>query len=239
MEKLRNTIMAIWLMAAGGVAVQAASPADTISAERAFIEMPMKNLDILTQSMRMDMVDYYHVDSIYQVRNAMEGLSHLDTVSPDYLKVEITPVSSMEFKVTPSGNRDIVMCIYTIGDEVQAHDSELTFFDSAMRELPVSKYIKMPRLSDFFNCPDKAAREKVAELVPFPTIEFEATPGADTLKAHLTVGQFMTREDYDAIKTWQLPELTYRWNGRKYVLQKDSKSGKINHLDETLAQLTE
>lgn len=213
------------LSASGSPQMMAQTPPDTISAERAFLEMPMKNLDILTQSMRMDMVDYYHVDSIYQVRNAMEGLSRIDTVSPDYLKVEITPVSTMEFKVTPAGSRDIVMCIYTIGDDVQAHDSELTFFDSSMKELSAAKYIRMPRLSDFFVCPDKAAREKVAELVPFPTIEFEASPDSDTLTARLTVGQFMTREDYDSIKDWQRPELTYRWNGRKYVLQKPDPLG--------------
>ena len=60
-----------------------AEKADTISLRRAFIDFPSPALDLLTRSMRLDMLDYYEADSIYRVKNALEGLSSLDTVATD------------------------------------------------------------------------------------------------------------------------------------------------------------
>lgn len=206
-----------------GINALAAKPVaakDTLTARRVFVDLPVENLDILSKSTRLDMLDFYDIDSIYQARNGMEGISLLEKVTPEYLKVKITPVTTMEIRILDAKKSQLALCIYTIGSDVQAPDSDLTFFNEEMQALNRDKYIKWPSLSDFFDYPDKEAREKVETLVPFPTIEFEANPDNTELTAQLTVGRFMSSEDYDSIKGWLRPPLKFRWNGSKYELVK-------------------
>lgn len=217
---LAAVVVAIFSVAA--VPASAEKPAaekDTLNARYVFVELPLENLDLLSRSKRLDMLDYYDLDSIYQAPNGMEGLSRLEKVTPDYLKVSITPVTDLEIKVLETKKEPIALVVYTIGGDEQAPDSDLIFLSEDLKRLDRDRFIKYPRLEDFFDCPDKEAKEKVAELVPFPTVKFDVVPGSSDLTATLTVGQFMPREDYGSIKQWLRPSLTYIWNGKKYELK--------------------
>ena len=190
---------------------------DTISARRAFAEMPATVLDLLPRTTRLDMLDFFDVDSIYKAVNALEGISYLETVTPDYLKVSITPVSTMQFKILKDkkGN-DIVMTIYTVGGGREAKDSDIRFYNTGMIELDRTKFLKLPDLKDFFEIPrdSKTSMKEIEEIVPFATMEFNASPGSDLVTGTLTVGQFMSREDFDLIKSLERPQVTLRWNGK-------------------------
>lgn len=196
------------------------APADTLTASDVFVSMPISVLDLLDRSRRLDMLDYYAADSIAKVPNAMEGVSFLDKVTPDYLKANLTPVTTIAIKVLPSKSGDMVMTAYTIGDKDQAYDTDLRFFNSTYQELKRDKYIKIATLDDFFDYPDKDAKKLVAELVPFPTVRYEPDPTGTGMTAQLTVGQFMSADDYARIKSFMRPQLHYRWNGSKFNLEK-------------------
>lgn len=191
---------------------------DTISVRRAFVDMPLSTLDLLSRSTRLDMLDFYDLDSIYNARNTMAGISRLEKLEPGYLKVKLTPVTTMELKILPSGNKgaQLVLLNYTIGDSIQAKDSDLKFFDSSMNELPGDKFMKLPELSDFFDYPDKKVKEEVSRLVPFPTVEYTVVPESGDLVARLTVGEFMSSEDFKSIKPYLKPSIVYNWNGNRY-----------------------
>lgn len=223
-SSLRTAVTSLLLTVvtiAGGLKASAIAEArDTLTARHVFVELPLQNLDLLSRSTRLDMVDFYDVDSIYQARNGLEGISELVSMTPGYLEVKITPVTTLQIRILPTGKDDIALCINTIGNDRQASDSRLTFFSQEMEELQASKYIDMPKLLDFFDAPDKEARNRIEELVPFPTIEFVAGPDSTSLTARLTVGSFMSRESYDSIKTMIRQPLTYTWNGRRYTLDK-------------------
>lgn len=193
---------------------------DTLNAGEVFVNLPLKTLDILSKSRRMDMLDYYAADSIYKAPNGMEGLSELVEVTPDFLEVKITPVTAMQIVMLRSGKDPAAMVLYTIGGDGQAADTDVAFFDKDMKELPRKKYLEYPDIIDFFNVPDKEVKQRIEELVPFPTIEFGASPGTTDLTARLTVGEFMGRENYDYIKKYLKPELRFRWNGKRYEMVK-------------------
>lgn len=198
-------------------AAKSAVGPDTISARRAFVEMPATVLDLLPKSTRLDMLDFFDVDSIYNAVNSLEGISSLEAVTPDYLKVRLTPVSSMQFKVLKNkkGN-DIVMTIYTVGGGREAKDSDIRFFDTQLQELNRDKFMKLPELKDFFNIPkeSKTTMKEINDLIPFATMEFNASPGSDIVTGKLTVGQFLSQEDYDYIKSLERPQVTLRWDGK-------------------------
>lgn len=193
---------------------------DALTASKVFADMPISVLDLVDKSRRLDMLDYYAVDSIAKVPNVMEGLSYLDTVTPSYLKVVLTPVTTLGIKLLPSKKGDIILTAYTIGDKDQAYDTDLRFFDSSYKELNRDKMIKLATLKDFFDCPDKQTYRLVAELVPFPTVRYESSADSGQITAELTVGQFMSADDYAKISKYLRGKLHYKWNGSKFILEK-------------------
>lgn len=190
---------------------------DTISARRAFVKMPATVIDLLPKSTRLDMLDFFDVDSVYNAVNAMEGFSHLEAVTPDYLKVSITPVSTMQFKILKDkkGN-DIVMTIYTVGGGREAKDSEINFYNSQMEPLDKDKYMKVPQLKDFFDIPRGSitTMKEIEQMIPFSTIEYNASPDSDVVTASLTVGQFMNQDDYNIVKLFERSSINLKWDGK-------------------------
>ena len=206
-------------------AFAAGEPTDSVepfNAVRAFRQMPSATLDLLTPSMRLDLVDYYRADSIYRVQNALEGLSYLHRPLTDsYLKVQITPVTTLTIRILPAKRgRPIAATVYTIGDSLQSADSDLRFYDERMTELKRSKFIPDTRVEDFFNFGKmkREERKQLLDLVPFPTVEFTLSPDSTDLTATLTAEGFLSKEAYDRLKPYLIPTRTYRWNGGKYRL---------------------
>lgn len=191
---------------------------DTISARRAFVEMPALVLDLLPKDTRLDMLDFYDVDSVWQAKNEFGGNSSLQTVAPDYLKVKITPVSDLQIKVLRnSKGNDVVMTIYTTGDDEGSRDSEVRFYDTSMQELDARKYFEAPRLRDFFEIPKGSITKmkEIEELIPFYTIEYTAAPGSNAVEGRLTIGELLTMEDMKIVSLFMKPEIKLLWNGNK------------------------
>lgn len=190
-------------------------------ASEAFADMPLSVMDMVDKSRRLDMLDYYSVDSIAKVPNTMEGVSYLEKVTPDYLKVCLTPVSTMTIKILPSKKGDIVMVAYTVGGNDQAYDTDLKFFDTSFNELKRDKYIKEIALDQFFNFPDKAAKQEINEAIPFPTVMYSPDVEGTGMTAELTVGKFLSLDGRKLLKKYIKPTgLRYRWDGSKFNLEK-------------------
>ncbi len=193
---------------------------ENLTASTVFSELPISVLDLVDKSRRLDMLDYYAVDSIAEVPNNMEGLSHLDTVTPAYLNVVLTPVTELAVKILPGKKEPVILTAYTIGDMDQAYDTDLRFFDADYNELDRDKLIKLATLDNFFDYPDKETKNLVASLVPFPTVRYQPEPDGTGMSAELTVGQFMSSEDYARISKFLRGKLHYKWNGSKFNLEK-------------------
>lgn len=207
------------------VTVTAADKAEVrerLTASEAFVRYPAHTLTLLKESKRQDMIDYYKADSIADVMNSMEGLSHLiRPVTSEWLKVQVTPVTTLTIRVLPyKQDGQIVMSVYTIGDSLQASDSEVRFYDEKMTELKRDKFIKIARSEDFFDFrgTDGKTKKEILELVPFPTVEYINTPDGTGLTARLTVGEFMSKEDMEKISPYLRRERQYRWTGNRYEL---------------------
>lgn len=219
MRKVRIILVGIAALFAAGISASGASGSRPHTASEAFENLPIEVLDLLSKSTRLDMLDFYGVDSIYDARNTMDGISRLEKVTPTFLSVELTPVSRLSLQVLPSKKGELVITAYTVGDDFQAYDTDLRFYDSGYQELDRDKYIKIAELDDFFSYPDKKMKKRVHELIPFPTVRYELSPDRSEMTARLTVGQFMSADDYASVKPYMKDELRYVWNGSKYKLQ--------------------
>lgn len=226
------TLIAAVTLAALGCVAQTGSnkeDADTVivvestrlTARQAFEEVDVPALDLLTPTMRGDLLAYHDAGASREVVNALGGMSSLEQPLTDtYLNCIITPVSKATVKVLPRGKEVVAMLIYTIAGEGQAADSQLMFFDPEMKELRQEKFIKLASIDDFIETPhdrDGALLKKeLLGLIPFPTVEYVASPDNDGLTARLTVADYMGAEDLHRLKPYLRPEVKYSWNGKKF-----------------------
>lgn len=213
------------LLVASALPAASATPSpaltDTVTASDAFVAMPAQTLDLLTRSMRLDMLEYWKIDSIAEIANTMEGFSHLcRPVTDDWLKVQVTPVTTLTIRMLPTRKGRIAATVYTIGDSLQAADSEIRFYDAEMNELKRDRFIKTPSSEDFFDFKgvDHKLRKELLSLVPFPTVEYTLSPDGTDLKARLTVGKYMGREDLEKITPYLRRDRVYHWTGSKYIM---------------------
>lgn len=196
---------------------------DTISARRAFVELGADMLDLLSKNDRLDMLDYYDADSIVSVTNRLQGKSRLEKVTPEFLEVSLTPVSTLQIKIlTLKNGSRIVMTLYTVGAPGEAQETDMRFFDAGLSPLPASKYMQTLKFSDFFDIPKGSltSMKELEGMLPFYTVVIQAAPVADTLKARLTLGDVVSMEDANLLRLFMRPEVTLVWRDNKWKLNK-------------------
>ena len=194
----------------------AASAADTLTSLKVFADLPLEVSEMLRQSTRLDMIDYYtQADSLLSATNALGGESRFEVVAPDYLKVAVTPVSTLEVKILKSGKKPVVMTLYTTGDESMARDTDVRFFDAELKPLDTAKFLKAPRLTDFFTLKGSGISEdELRGKVPYMAVEYSLGPESDTLTARLTTLSVISEEDRDLLTDILAPAISAAWKGK-------------------------
>lgn len=201
---------------------------DTLSAAKVFANIPLEVLDMIRPSVRLDMLDYYsQADSILTVQNALGDESRLQRVAPDYLKVYVTPVSTLEIKLLKAGNRTIIMTLYTIDNSVREEsetesgnipivaDTEIKFFDSSLAPLSPDKFLKAPALKDFFDLKGSGISEtELLEKIPFTAIVYSTGEGETPLYASFTSLSTLPKEDRDFLAPLLRPKLSAPWKSK-------------------------
>ena len=187
-----------------------------LTASKVFAEAPLEVLDMLRPSTRLDMLDYWtQADSVLTAVNALGGESRLVSVAPDYLKAEITPVSTLEIKILGEGKKQVVMTLYTVGDADMAQDTEVRFFDSKLRPLDARKYLKAPQLADFFTLKGSGLDEEdLREKARYAAVVYSTGPGPEPLTATLTTLRAISQEDRDLLTPLLTPTLNANRKGK-------------------------
>lgn len=197
---------------------EAEIPDSIFTARYVFENLHSSALEILPKTTRLDMLDYWDVDSVYKASNVMEGLSWIENMDNSYMKLKVTSVSELEIKILPLKKGKVAMTINTVGDDVQAQDSQVKFYDMNLEELPVDKYFVMPEVKDFFEIPKGSATsmKEIESMIPFPTIALSADPHNGNLKARLTVEKYVNEDDWNIAKLFFKPSIELHWLKGKY-----------------------
>ncbi len=223
------SVLVLWMMAVAmpSVAMAQAATSDDgektqdrriTTAREAFTYLDIPALELLKRTTRLDMLDYLDADSIYKATNAMGGLSWIEKCTPDYMKVQLTPVSTLELKLLQTKKDGVVtMAVYTVGDESQAEDSQITFTDEKLHPIDASKFFRAPKLEEFFDIPkgSQTTMKEIKEMIPFPTVAYSASPESNDLTARLTVEKFMNLDDWNIVKLFLKPSIQVRLKGLK------------------------
>lgn len=214
-------ISAVLLALPASAKEQVETAADTVTAKTAFLEMPATTLDLLTKSMRLDMLDYLDQGEEHQEENTLEGLSWFNLpATRDYLQVQLTPVTQFTIRILPGRKTPVVATAYTVGDSLQAKDTQLRFFTPDMQEIKLDKIIKIASSEDFLDLKgvSRSERDRLLYLIPFPTVEYTFSPDGTDLKATLTVGEYLGREANETLQPYLRRVRIFRWDGKRYKL---------------------
>lgn len=220
---LKRTVatMALVITAMAGKAASPVEATDTVTASGVFASLSHEVLDMLRPTTRLDMIDYYvQADSLVSVQNALGGESRLEQVTDDYLKVRLTPVSTLEIKVLPYGREFIVMTLYSVGDDDMAADTAVDFFDSSLRPLPKGKFFKAPAMTDFFLTGKSGiSAAELGELLPFAAVRYSIGEGDSPLEASFTSLQAIADEDRSRLVPLLRSPLKAEWNGKSFIFK--------------------
>lgn len=191
------------------------SDPNKLTALKVFAFIPLEVLDMLRPSTRLDMIDYYEqADSLLSAPNALGGSSRFLQVADDYLKMQVTPVSTLEIKILPLVKKEkVIMTLYTTGSDDGAKDTDVRFFDETLRPMHPGDFIKPPKLKNFFNLKNSKVKEnEIREALPFKAVWYTTGPGDTPLTARLTTLSILPQETADLLRPLLLPPLSAPWH---------------------------
>lgn len=100
--------ISITLAALQGVAAQ------TITVSDVFKEMPDSLFPYLSRNNRLDMIDFKSSGMNARITNSFDKPTTLDTLSADYLKLTLSPISSLEIQLIPRAENQTDSCSHII-----------------------------------------------------------------------------------------------------------------------------
>ena len=141
-----------------------------------------------------------------EATNRMGNTSKIDTLTTDYVAVQLSGSSSVALKMLNKGKADTVIAVIETVS-TPARDSRITFYDTRWKQLPAKKCIKqLPAMRD----------------IDFQLIELQWTgAGFNTLTATHSLKSFYSKEDYQKWAPYLVDTITYHIEGT--TLKPDKK----------------
>lgn len=196
----------------------------TLTARSVFENLHSPAFETLKKTTRLDMLDYWDADSIYHARNATGAESWIEKLTPDYAYLRLTPVSTCEIKVLPLKNDTVVMSIYTVGDNKGVADSEVSFYDKNLKELPATKFFTRPQVSDFIDIKGlKYSPGEIDDIIKIPSMVFVSTSGDNRLKGNLAIETTIDVDVWKEISSHIRKDIVLNWQNGMFRLEKPKK----------------
>lgn len=228
MAVLCVALVSLSAAAAGKDEPEVVEAVDTVTASSLFLSMPSSLAEMLDTGTRFELVTLWQSGKKADKINNLYSLTTLDTLSTDYLKVQLTESAMLTINLMdgPETKKPVVVTIYTVGTKEGAADSEISFFDTEWKPLDQKKFWKPLRLDDFLLRPSGSDMDikEIRSLIPFPTYQLETSQDGRTVTATLTVGRYLSDEDREKIEPFVILERKFRWDGHRYRLEPLNKT---------------
>lgn len=191
------------------------------SIDSIFISAPNAELAMLDLNSRLDMVDLYNYNMTAKSENIFSGLSILQEKSNNFIRIQLTDVSTWELMRLYKENEDIYACIYTL--TYPTTQSRIRFY---AEDWSVEDDVALPQLclDDFCQTTDSISTERAqelrAKLTPMyvgMTWEKEDATSLPTLKLAVTTANLSSEDQADATKC--LHSISLVWDGKAFIRQ--------------------
>ena len=183
-----------------------------------FVSMPDSLSPLLTKVNRQDFADFLSSGMKAVVKNRFGGQSEMLKLTDDYLKLKTTEASSEEMKLLPLNDSVNVVCVVKTYNG-PAEDSQVYFYSTDWKELPLRNFISLPRHEDFYKSSNDSvstvSREDFANEMYIMKAELSDKDNSIVFKCNTL--EAMGKESADIMKPYTVDSLKFNWNAGKYV----------------------
>lgn len=199
-----------------------------------FISEPGDVIPLLSQSVKMDMLDYLDAGRMAEVNNALGKGTHFNKVTDNYMSIQVTKSSCVELLLMPvSATDSIIIAITTFN--LPAKDSRIDFYTTDWgKYVHNERFFKEPSLNDFIYIPKgvKTKKEDIFTNIDFPVIQYVINPDKYTITATNNIKDYMSKEDYEKVSPYLCHEIEYIFKDGKFHKSKSKSKwyfSAINH----------
>lgn len=180
-----------------------------------FIGMPDSIMPSLTQSDRMDFLDYMDSGMRARVHNKLGGNSEMTLYRDNMLTVKTSQSGRIDMVLFPFRNGKNLICIIKTVT-ARYDDSRLSFYNEDWTPIEVESLIELPVLDDYLT-KEALKSDSLDVLKKQSLLRLQsATAIDDGLEFRYTSLEYIG-EDANRFKTWFKTEpLIYIWNGKSF-----------------------
>lgn len=187
-----------------------------------FINMPDSISSLFTKVNRADFADFLESNMRAQVKNKFGNMSEMKTLTKDYLLLESTSSSTLQMKLLPVNDSVHVVCVVnTINGP--AADSEISFYSTDWKELPVDTYFSYPSVDLFFQTGDSIDTEKfevARSKADMNLMKATLSPENETLSLAYTTIDYLDKESAKELNVFLKEQpIMYEWKGNRFLMK--------------------
>ena len=189
-------------------------------AKTCFTNMPDSLSPLLTAVNRADFIDFLESKMKAEVTNRFGGKSEMTELTPDYIRVQVTPQSAWQVKLLAMNDSTRLICtVSTVC--APACDSHIKFYTTGWEELTAASYLaSLPNMDDFIVPASDTVdvyRYQDARLQADMLLMKADLSGKDaTLTFTFTTPDYMEKEAAEKLKPFLRDPIIYTWKEGKF-----------------------
>ncbi|KAA6317243.1 hypothetical protein EZS27_032570 [termite gut metagenome] len=189
-------------------------------AKKLFLTMPDSFTPLLTPINRADFIDFLENKMQAQVKNKFEKKSEMTDLTPDYIRIQMTPQSTWQMKLLAANDTTKVICAISTAC-APVCDSYIRFYTTDWKELPTKEYLpKRPKPDEFFQMPSDSISldeyDKIRMKTDISLIKADLSKTGNTLSFTFTTLDYIEKEELETLKSYLREVVTYEWKERKF-----------------------
>lgn len=180
-------------------------------------------IQLIDSITRMDMADYYRSGLKYTSQNVVSEPVRIIDITADTMAMRFTvaPDVESELALLTDGRADTVV-MYVTTYRLPQRDSRIAFRDMDGKLLSARHILPEAKLNDWLTAEGVRNRGEVEARLPFLCAVARYDTASRILTLTGTMDEFFADgSDRQMLQRYLRPELTYRWNGKKFVRQKE------------------
>lgn len=188
-------------------------------AKTLFVQMPDSLSPWLTAINRADCIDFLESKMRAQVENRFGRKSEMTALSSDYIHVRLAPEVDWQMKLLATGDSTRVICVVTTV-YAPVCDSRVEFFTTDWKPVPASRFLTLPRLTDFLlpatNPEDSIVLDRAVASLDMLLLKADLSQADETLTFTLTTPEYVEKETAEKLKPFIRRTLPYVWQANRY-----------------------
>ena len=180
-----------------------------------FLSMPDSIIPTLTQSDRMDFLDYMDSGMKARARNKLGGESVMTQFEENMLSIQTSQAGRMDMLLLPKGKNETLICIIRTVN-ARYEDSRLSFFTQDWQPVPADQLIELPVIDDYLT-KEALKNDSLADFKKRSMLRLESIVPLDGALEFRYTSLDDLGQDADKYRSWIKPApLRYVWNGKRF-----------------------